>query len=208
MGKSMRLILVVAAVLFFIPAFVMPRGLPSKNADEVSDVNDPYTASDWVISPDDELATEVKVDNAPEVDIKGAISCFDKDYLRVDILLDNSITYDVKVWYAVKFEYSDMVEYYTYYPVSKDFIYEKEVNGEVTETVDLTTNNEDFCGVTSSGKKADSDVYLIINKDKHIAGDVGNKYYLTTSFYSGYVDTKGKMKIADTTKKVNLYFTR
>lgn len=201
------LILALTLVLL-IPVLGIAKKIPSRDADEVTNAFDPYTASDWVISPDDDLVSETKVGNAPECDINGVISCYDADSLRVDILLKNSISYDVKVWYAVKFEYSDMVEYYTYYPVSKDFIYEKEVDGEVVKTTSLKDNEKDSCGVTSSGSKKDTDVYLIINKEKHIAGDVGKKYYLTTVFYSGYVDTKDKLKIADETMTVNLYFKR
>lgn len=206
--KYRRLFFILIAFILAIPAIALPATAPKKDADEVSNVYESYTASDWVISPDDELVTQVKVGNAPECDIQGAIACFDKDYLRADILLQSPISFDVKVWYAVKFEYSDMVEYYTFYPVSKDFIYEKEENGKVTETINLKDNKEDSCGVTSSGTNQNSDVYLIISKEKHIAGDAGSRYYLTTSFYSGYIDNDGKMKIADMTKTIRLYFTR
>ncbi len=202
---------IILVLLFLVPAFVTakPPAIQDKYADSVDDVNAAYSPSDWVISPDDELQSYTKVDNAPECDIKGVISCYDPSSLRVDIILQSPISYDVKVWYAMKFEYAgDYVEYYTFYPVSGDFIYEKEENGKVTKTEDLKGDKVDFTGVTESGKIKDSDVYLIINKEKHIGGEAGQTYYLTTSFYSGYIDVNDKMQFSDITKKVNLYFKK
>src|SRR5208283_5143483 len=115
-----------------------------------------------------ELATYLKVDNAPELDIKSVISCYDKTSLRVDILLKHPIAYKIKVWYAIKIEYNDLIEFYTYYPASRNLIYEQEKEGKVIKTENLKDNNLDYTGVTSSGGVENTDVYIIINKDQHI----------------------------------------
>lgn len=197
------------AILFLLPVINLSAAdYPAKYSDSVANVNDPYTPSGWIVSPDDGLATYVKVDNAPECDIKGIISCYDKNSLRVDILLKHPISYDVKVWYAIKIEYTDLVEYYTYYPETEDLVYEQEKDGKVIKTESLKGNDLDYTGVTDSGDVKNTDVYIIINKDKHIDGTVGQMLYLVSSFYSGYVDEAGKLHVADTTNPVNLYFKR
>jgi len=85
----------------------------------------------------------------------------------------------------------------------------KKKNGEIvtTETLDMNYS-ADFAGVTSSGGKSNTDVYIVIDKDEHIGGSKGKRYYLTTYFYSGYVDTSDKMQIADKTIPINLYFVK
>jgi len=88
-------------------------------------------------------------------------------------------------------------------------IYEKEVDGEITETNNLDmTASTDFAGVTSSGGIDGKDIYIIIDKNQHIGGTKGKQYYLTSYFYSGYVDNNDKMQIADETIPVDLYFVK
>lgn len=172
---------------------------------KVNDVFGTYE-SDWIVSPNEEPKGDQKVSNALECDIQGAISCYDDEYFRVDILLNNAITYNFTIFYAIKFIYAgNMEEWYTYYPLSKDFIYEKIENGKITETTDLTgVSSGDSCGVTSEG----FDVYLIINKDKHFGGDKGKTYYLQTIFVSGFLDSKNKMHFADETIAIKLHYKR
>lgn len=202
-------VFIMVAILFFMPVINLTAAdNPAKNADYVTNVNEPYTPGDWIVSPDEELATYLKVENAPELDIKGVISCYDKTSLRVDILLKHSIAYKIKVWYAIKIEYTDLIEFYTFYPTSGDLIYEQEKNGKVIKTENLRDNNLDYTGVTSSGGVENTDVYIIINKDQHIAGKVGETLFIVSSFYSGYVNPVGKMQITDTSNPVDLYFKR
>jgi len=204
--KSRKHIWIVLTLLFVLPLIAYTK-IQNRYSKEVNNVSRPYKA-DWLVSPEEEPAGDHKVSNAPECDIKGVLSCYDKDKLRVDILLNKPISYDFKIWYAIKFEYSDMIEYYTYYPVSGDLVYEKEVEGEIVDTQSLKEDEVDYAGVTDSGGEKNIDVYIIIDKDKHIAGDKGKKYFLTTTFYSGFLDEKDKMHIADETPPVNLYFKR
>ncbi len=204
--KYKKCINLVIILLFVFPIMLHPKA-KNRNSKEVTDVSRPYKA-DWIVSPEEESEGDHKVSNAPECDIKGVLSCYDKDKLRVDILLYKPISYNFKVWYAIKFEYSDMTEYYTYYPVSCDLVYEKEIDGEIVDTQSLKEDEVDYAGVTDSGGEKNTDVYIIIDKDKHIAGDKGKKYFLTTTFYSGFLDEKDKMYIADETLDVNLYFKR
>ncbi|MGE5558841.1 MAG: hypothetical protein ACM3WV_09550 [Bacillota bacterium] len=103
-----------------------------------------------------------------------------------------------------------MTEYYTYYPLSKQYVYEKEKNGKTVEKKILKTEESiDIAGVTDSGGGlVNADVYLIIDKDKHIGGEKGNRYYLTSTFYAGFIDKNDELQIADQTVTVDLEFER
>lgn len=175
---------------------------------KVKDVFQPYTADEWIISPNDEPINDHKVSNAPECDIWGVISCYDENYIRMDILLNNSITFKWDVWYGVKLEFPDAIEYYIYYINSKKLVYKEEKAGKITKTKTLTKDNSnDFAGITNSGDKANSDVYFILNKRDHIAGVKGKNYYLPCTFLSGYINEDAEEKIADQTVQVELNFT-
>ncbi len=200
-----KILLVVVLVLIVGSVWAAPK----RYSLEVSDVTEAYDP-DWIVSPNEEKKGDHSVSNAPECDIRGVISCYDSDQIRVDILLHNSVKRKVEVWYAVKFEYADNLnEYFTYYPGDDTFIYEKEKNGTITETKTLSVSSDsDFAGVTSSGGVSDTDIYIIIDKEKHIGGSYGKTYYLTSTFYAGYVDKNDTMQIADQTMVVDLYFKK
>lgn len=182
---------------------------PRRDATKVTDVFEPYTADEWIVSPDEEPAGDQEVDNAPECDIKGVIACYDKDYLRVDILLKNSITFKWDLCYRIKVEYDTLVEYFTYYTASKKFVYDKERDGKIVTTKTLTKDNsKDSAGVTNSGDGKNDDIYFIMNKNDHIGGKKGERYYLTTYFSACYIDKKGKLNVADETIPVKVEFER
>src|SRR4030042_4058376 len=173
---------------------------PRRNATKVDDVFSPYTADEWIVSPEEEPTEDEDVSNAAECDIYGVIACYDDEYLRVDIILNNSISYDWLTVYAIKLEYSSMSEYYTYHTDSDELIYEKEKKGKITETKVLTEEeSNDFAGVSGSGYEEDDDVYFIISKKNHISGEKGNRYYLTCRFYSGFINNDDELNIADQT---------
>lgn len=206
--KKLGFLLLPLLLLLYVPAVFGAEELPYRYATEVNDVTKPYSADEWIISPDDEPVGDQEVSNAPECDIQGVIACYDKEYLRIDILLSNPISYDFVVWYAVKFEYQDMSEYYTYYPLTKTLIYEKEVDGVVVDTQELSkVETQDWAGVTGSSQD-NADVYIIINKDSHMSGDIGKKYFLTTYVMAGYIDNQDKMQLADETIRVDMAFER
>ncbi|MGE5605841.1 MAG: hypothetical protein ACM3YE_09135 [Bacteroidota bacterium] len=181
--------------------------LPRRNATNVDDVFQPYTAKEWIVSPDEEPVEDQSVTNAHECDIYAVISCNDPDYLRVDILLENEISFEWDIFYAVKFEYDIMNEFYTFFVDSGKLVYEKEQNGKIVQTKILTKeNSKDYAGLTDSEGLNNSDVYFIIDKKAHINGEIGKRYFLTCTFYSGYVNENSKLMIADETIKVNLEF--
>ena len=178
-------------------------------ATKVDDVFKPYVSDEWIVSPDDEPVNKDTGDVA-ETDIKGVIACYDNNYLRVDILLNNSISFNWATFYAVKFEYNDINEYYTYYTDTKKLIYKQEKDDKIvkTKTFDMTVDNSgDEAGVSDSGNnKKNTDVYFIISKKDHIGGETGNSYFLTSHFYSGYLTKKNDIYIADETQPVELEF--
>ena len=210
MRKVIVVWLLAITLLVSIAGISLAADIPRRSATVVSDVSDPYTADDWLISPSEEPAGDQRVSNALECDIKGAIACYDDKRLRVDIFLNNSITYKWDVFYSVRFEYDDgYVEYYTYYPVDKKMVFEAEDHGKITKRQTLdTTKSDDYAGVTSTGEMKDDDVYLIIDKDKHIDGVKGKSYYFTTSFSSGYIDKNDTEHIADETIDVEMLFKK
>ncbi|MFH1198110.1 MAG: hypothetical protein V1720_20580 [bacterium] len=200
-------IVILLTILFASTAAINAGGNPRRNSTPVNDVSKPYTANEWIISPDEESIGDEDAGQAIECDIKGVISCYDNDYLRVDILLNNSISFEWKTLYAIKLEYDNMSEYYTYYTETKKMVYEKEENGEITKTTVLSMDDsKDVAGVSDSGEDLNSDVYFIINKEAHIGGEKGNRYFLTCKFFSGYLTTSDELHIADETKFIELEF--
>jgi len=178
-----------------------------RNATKVDDVFKPYTA-DWIVSPEEDPVSKNTGDVA-EADIKGVIACYDNDHLRVDILLNNSISFKWATFYAIKFEYDDINEYYTYYTDTQKLIYKQEKDNKIvkTKTYDMNTSgSKDTAGVSDSGDKKDADVFFIINKTDHIGGEKGKRYFLTSHFYSGYLTKKNDIYIADETQPTELEF--
>jgi hypothetical protein len=202
------LILVLVLVCFLaITGLVDASGAPRRNSTKVDDVFKPYSADGWIISPDDEPINDQQVTNAPECDLEGVISCYDDRYLRVDILLHTGVSFLWDTLYGIRLEYDSMNEYYIYDTASGKLIYKKEKNGKIVETTDLTKDSAgDTAGITSSGNIDNSDIYLIINKANHISGKKGNRYFLTSYFYSEFYNEKGDLKLADDTIDVDLEF--
>ncbi len=206
MKKTMYLFLPLLLILVT-AAISYPQDIARLSSTKVSDVYEPYTADEWIVSPNEEpYGSDDKYD-PKECDIYGVISCYDNNYLRVDILLTNSISFDWLTVYAIKLEYEGMNEYYTYHTDSKELIYEKEVDGKIVKTESISSvNGKDVAGVSNSGDNDDADVYFIINKDKHIGGEKGKRYYLTCKFFSGYMSVDDELTIADQTIPVELEF--
>jgi hypothetical protein len=186
---------------------VFAKDPPRRNATEVDDVTKPYTSDEWIVSPDEESVGDETAPNAKETDIQSVIACYDEDYIRIDILLTNSISFDWKTLYAIKIEYDEMNEYYTYYTDSDKLVYEKEKGGKIVKTKTLVKgDSNDVAGVVSSGESENDDVYFIINKKDHIGGVKGKRYYLTCSFFAGYLTKSDKIEIADKTIPVDMEF--
>lgn len=201
--------IIILALLIASALFAQKNFLPSRYSFQVDDVYEAYAPDDWIISPKEEPVGDNKSSQVAECDIRGIISCYDADDLRVDMLLENPISYSYRVFYAVEFEYTkNDKEYYTYYPDNGDFIYELEENGVITKKEALSRDDGDYATVTNSGDEDNTDVLIVINKDSHISGEIGSTYYLTTKFYAGYIDKNDKMFIADQTIPVKLFFVK
>ncbi len=209
----MRKILVFSALIMMVALtnICFADSIPSRKATPVDDVFEPYTADNWIVSPDEEQEGDQISNEVLESDIRAAIACYDQDYLRVDILLYNSNSYQWDNFYAIEFEYDkNIYEYYTYYPDTNELVYTQEKNGQTIKRQLLDLNkSDDQAGVTSSGGEIkDDNIYFIINKNKHLTGEKGKTYYLTTKFIAGYVDVDKKLVIADETIDVNLHFVK
>ena len=178
-------------------------------ARNVSDVNEPYSDA-WIINLSEEPAGDEAVDNAPECDIAGAMSCYDDDRLRVDIILNHPISWELDTWYGVEFWYSNMTEYYIYFPTTEEFILlVMDEYDNIVDDYQLTNDlSGDFATVTSYDGVEDKSVVIIIDKDKHMTGTKGELYYLETSVASGFFDMEGEFQIADETIYVDLYFVK
>lgn len=200
--------------LFFFSLFlVINSGMiflqdpPRRKSIEVDDVFQPYEPPTWIVSPDEEPEGDQDVLYADECDIYGIISCYDEDYLRVDILLNNSVTFNWKTIYGVVFEYTTTNEWYWFSTDNKNFVYAKEKNGILFDIKTLNEiGSEDVAGTTDSGDLENSDVYFIIKKSDHIGGVKGEFYYLTCTFFSGYLTKENSVHIGDETMSVKLEF--
>ena len=203
--KGLYLLLTVMTVLSF--SFAFAGDNPRRNSTPVDDVFDPYTADEWVVSTDEEKEGDAQNSNTPETDISSVISCYDDQYLRVDILLAHPVSFKYATLYGVKFEYAGKNEFYTYYTDTKKLIYEEEKNGTVTKTRELTRkNSKNIAGVCDSADEKNNDVYFFLDKSEHINGEKGKRYFLTTTCFSGYLNANGKIKVADKTISVDLVF--
>lgn len=193
----------------FLAASVAVAGeTPRRPATVVDDVMEPYTADEWIISPDEEPGDDQETEDYPACDINGIIACSDETYLRIDILVNSEIEPDRPLFFAVRFAYEGMNEYYTYYSDAEKLVYEKEKGGKIVQTKVLTeAQTDDTAGITDSPDLDNADVYFIINKADHIGGVKGRSYYLTCSFFSGYLDVDNQLAIADETIPVDLQFT-
>lgn len=205
--KKILTVLLVLVCLMATMGMVYAKDPPRRNATEVSDVSQPYTADEMIISSDEESIGDESAPNAKECDIREVIACYDADYIRIDILLTNSVTFDWKTLYVIKIEYDKTNEYYTYYTENEKLVYEKEENGKIVKTKTLVKgDSNDVAGVSNSGEGENDDIYFIINKEDHIGGEKGKRYYLTCSFFSGYLTKSNKIEIADKTIPVEMEF--
>ena len=204
-AKSAVLLFVVCIMTNYV--LVLGGEPPRRNATKVKDADKPYSADIWLVSPDEEPIGDEEVSNAPECDIKGILGAYDDDLIRVDIILENPVSFDWLTVYAILIKYTNQSECYTYHTDTKELIYEKLVDGEVVETKTLNElpDTQDKAGVTSYDGQANRDIYFIISKD-HIAGKEGNRYFLTCSFFSGFLDDAGEINIADQTITVEMEF--
>lgn len=194
-------------ILLSVSNIIHAQNVVHRTATYVYNTHDTYNPENWIISPTEESGDYYSQYGLEECEINSVTACYDNEYLRVDIVLNSDVTYKWKTLYAIQVEYSDMTEYYIYYTDDKQLIYVKEVDGRVVKTEDLTfENSKDIAGVTSWGERQHSDIYFIINKDLHIGGEEGKRYYLTCSFYSGYVDVDDKTTTADVTMPVEIEF--
>jgi len=203
--------IITAFALLFLSApitAVLAAEPPDRPATPVDDVFEPYTADDWIVSPDEEEMGDEDADGMPELDIYAIIACWDDEYLRVDILLNDSVDFEHNTFFAIKVEYEGSNEYYTYYTATEQLIYEKEKDGKITQRTTLGSGkSKDIAGVTDSADLDAADIYFFITKADHIGGKKGREYFLTCSFFSGYVTAKNELYIADQTIPVNVQFT-
>lgn len=204
--RKLFFISLVVTLLMFPLIGMCGEELPRRQAVEVDDVFSPYMG-EWMVSSKEEQIGDQKVSNAPECDIKGIISCYDNEYFRVDILLNNPVSYQWEVWYGIVLEYTNVTEYYAYCPTSKQFMYTTEVDGVSSEKFDLEPSDKHMAGVTKSSDADNSDIYFILNKAEHLVGEKGNRYYVTAYFFSGFIDEEGELQLADETIPIDLEFT-
>lgn len=207
----MKKILICSALILMIlmSSICFAATIPQRYATKVEDVFGPYTTDDWIVSPEEEPEGDQITSQVLESDILGVIASYDEDYLRVDILLHNSVSFKWQNYYTISFVYTNMIEYYTYYTDKKELVYTREKNGEIVkqQTLDLK-KSDDQAGITTGGEVKNDDVYFIINKNKHLAGEKGKTYFLTTSFSAGYVDVNNNLVKADETIDIDLYFVK
>jgi len=203
---SLGLLLLVAAT-----NFAIAQQNPQRNSMEVKDVGNAYNPKEWIISEKEEPKNDHELKKYPETDIKGVISCYDENYLRVDILLHNPVTGKYPTVFAIRLEYSDdYSEVYLYFADTKEFYIYYFENGELTDSECLSDKEDatDFAEITSSAGKNNTDVIFIINKDVHLTNEKGSKIYLTltaaTSLYDE--DSEDKFIPSDETISVDLYF--
>lgn len=181
------------------------RALPSRSALEVPDAFAPYTAEEWIVSPLEEPEGDIPAGTTPsESDIRGVLACFDGTHLRVDILLHQEISSDGTAGFGVKLAYEGGVnEYLTYFPGLNRLYYVRETRGRIQKshrlTGDSTSDSAGFSG---------RNVYILIEKKAHMAGEKGRTYRVGAVFYSMTLDRTLSGHLEDLTIAVNLRYTR
>jgi hypothetical protein len=181
------------------------REFASRSALEVQDAFAPYTPEEWIVSPLEEPEGDIPAGTTPpESDIRGVLSCFDGIHLRVDILLHHEVSSDKTVGFGVKLAFEGGVsEYLTYFPGLNRLYYVRETLGRIQKSHRLTGDrSSDSAGF--SGR----DVYLLIEKNAHMAGEKGRSYRVGAVFYSMTLDRTLNGRLEDLTVAVNLRYTR
>lgn len=180
----------------------------SRTSTEVEDVSEPYEADEYILFSD-EVFQGPNYTNSDHLDsIDSIISCNDFEFLRFDILLEQSASYDKKYFYAVKLLYANNEESYLYYyPGSKTLWYEEVTDGIVTYSYELDDEDYSYAGVTTPGDIPDSDVFFILYKDDFFDGEYLEDYYTTASFFCGY-EENGTLLIDEQTAEVDIWFYR
>jgi len=204
-----RIIIFVFIIVCFL-AFSKEKDIPYKSSFKVNDVYDENDQRKFkVIKETQEIANDQEIKNLPESDIIGIASCFDKYRIRFDILIVKDISLKFNSWFSFELESREHTEKYTYYILSGELEYQKIENGKVTEKKKLgLRNSKDWAGIIRSGKNKLASVYLIIDKDVHFGGQRGTKYFLTSTFSTGYVDRTKKLKLSDRTLPIDIEFVR
>lgn len=205
----MKKILICFALILAIamPCWAADVTFPRRDALKVDDVNKSYSEG-WIVLPEEEPVGDQTTKDVLETDIYGVASCYDEEYLRVDIELQNPVSFEWDSFYMVKFEYADSIAYFTYYPYDEMLVFQREKNGQIvtTETMDLFEENDDNAWVSAVGDIGNVNVGFIIKKSKYFGGEKGKTYYLTSSFSAGYVGTNNKLVTTDQTITVLLHF--
>jgi hypothetical protein len=206
--RKTAVFLIAALTLMSLAAALGAQTPPKKRATPLSDVFKVYEADEWIVSPDgEEELGDANDAGMGELDIYGLIACYDEDYLRVDILTDEGVDEYNETFFAIKLDYTVMAEYFTYFPSTKNLVYEKEKEGKIVERKTLDPESSgDLAGVTDSSDVGDADIYFIIDKARHIGGVKETTYYLTCTSFSGYVTEEDALYIADQTDPVDLQF--
>lgn len=196
--------------LLAVPCFVIAQNIPKRYSMGVNDVSETYDPKEWIVSEKEEPKNDHELKKYPETDIKGVISCYDEEYLRIDILLHNPVTGKYPTVYGIKLEYSDNYsEIYLYFADTKEFYIYYFENGELTDSECLSDKEDatDFVDLTSSSGKNNTDVIFIINKSVHLTNKKGSSVYLTlTAATSLYDEKNDKFIPSDDTHSVDLYF--
>jgi hypothetical protein len=181
------------------------RPPPLRSAAEVDDAFAPYTPQDWIVSPLEEPEGDAPAGTTPpECDIRGVLSCADASHLRVDIVLHREIAADRTAGFGVKLSYDEGVnEYFTYFTGLDRLYYVRETFGRIQKSHRLfgegSSDNAGFAG---------KNVYILIEKNAHMAGERGRPYRVRALFFSLTLDGDLTGHIEDCTIPVDLRYTR
>jgi hypothetical protein len=181
------------------------RPPPLRSAMEVDDAFAPYAPQDWIVSPLEEPEGDAPAGTTPpELDIRGVLSCADASHLRVDIVLHREIASDRTAGFGVKLSYDGGVnEYFTYFTGLNRLYYVREAFGRIQKSHRLFGE-----GSSDNAGLAGKNVYILIEKDAHMAGERGRPYRVGALFFSLTLDGGLIGHVEDRTIPVDLRYTR
>ncbi len=209
MGSKRLRVCMFAMGTAFMLCFSAFADTPYRSSTEVDSVTDPYEADENIIEPEEVFQGPNYVNSDHMNAIDSVISCNDGEYLRLDILLEKSVTNARNYFYGFTLMYDDNFEQnFYYYPGPDTLTYTESTGGVESDTWDVDPEEDTYAGVTESGGKENSDIYVIIYKDDYFDGEYEDDFTVPARFFSGYEDATGKRFIDEKSAEVNLEFIR
>ena len=205
----------IALALLTVPSVASAK--LDRKAIEVKSVFEGYKGPN-VVDTSEEPAGDhglAKTAKNSNVDIRRVAAANDSKFLRLDINLDGPVNKKLKAGYGFRITYKgNVTETFAYWPNTDTFIVTTSRDGKVQKRDEIkstrrSTHAEIGQGIINGRRVTNGRVSLYLDKDRHFSTKgKGKTKWITVEFITAFYNTKGDLRIADTTPTVKLSYTR